>query len=275
MSPKQWSSTKTMGTILDTFVPFNAYNALPFINQVAAAPDDHSQDLQDLRDLLNKHNVPAGVSIRLIHKHFDAAEGEIMVFNNISLPKGGIVQVMKPALPSSSGNLRGIHYFVNDDGALQAYEYGNCDIPDMAGSELFLAEFCRLVSDRGLQHKFGLKLRCEHEADQTAWTEYELHANRCTIMFPDAMSVPVPDGHDDSGVTTEWPAIANELPRNCKHSTVCSHGPSKCKHCRHCMRHSTDTVAEQSLENGFCLGGQNILPGDPVYDIVHQVIAAC
>ncbi|GJD04213.1 hypothetical protein ColKHC_13038 [Colletotrichum higginsianum] len=181
-----------MSSLIDTFVPSSTYNTLPLISQVAGAPTDHSQDLQDLRELLNKHNVPEGVSVRLIHKHFDTTEGEVMVFDKIPVPGHGFVQIMKPIVPPNGNQLRGIHYFVDDNGSLQAYEYGNHDAPDMSGLQSFFAEFCSLVSERGLQRKFGLKLQREDDTDQKGWTEYELHSKRGTIMFPDGM--PMPDG---------------------------------------------------------------------------------
>lgn len=75
-----------MSPLLDTFVPSGTYNTLPLIEQVAGAPEDHAQDLQDLRELLNKHNVPKGVSVRLIHKHFDTTDGEVMVLTKFLSP---------------------------------------------------------------------------------------------------------------------------------------------------------------------------------------------
>ncbi|KAK1948826.1 hypothetical protein LY78DRAFT_664697 [Colletotrichum sublineola] len=261
-----------MTTLVDTFVPSSIYNTLPLISQVAGAPTDHSQDLQDLRELLNKHNVPKGVSVRLIHKHFDTTEGEVMVFDKISVPEHGVVQIMRPIVPPSDNQLRGIHYFVNNNASLQAYEYGNYDIPDMSGLQSFLAEFCSLVSKRGLQRKFGLKLQREDNADQNGWTEYELHSKRGTIMFPDGM--PMPDGESDYSVTTEWKAIFNEVPRTCKHSTTCRHGRTTCKHCKHCSSHPDESIANSGNETGFCLGRQKILPGTPVHDIVDRIIAA-
>lgn len=178
---------------------------------------------------------------------------------------------MKPIVPSNSSQLRGIHYFVDDDMSLQAYEYGNFEVPDMTGLESFLSEFCSLVSERGLQRKFGLKLQCEDDMDQTGWTEYELHAKRGTIVFPDGM--PMPDGESDYSVTTEWKAIFNELPKTCKHSTTCRHGRTTCKHCKHCNSHDEGHV-NSGNEAGFCLGGQKTLPGTPIHDIVDRVIAA-
>jgi len=261
-----------MACLIDTFVLSSTYNSLPLISQVATAPEDHSKDLQDLRELLSKHNVPKGVSVRLIHKHFDTTKGEVMAFEKIPVPGYGAVQIMKPIVPPNDSQLRGIHYFVKGNGSLQAYEYGTYDVPDMKGFESFLAEFCTLVSERGLQRKFGLKLHSEDDADQTGWTEYELHAKRGTIMFPDGM--PMPDGDSDFSVITEWKAIFNELPRTCKHSTICRHGRSTCKHCRHCNAHPHENVANYDNESGFCLGGQKILPGSPVHDIVDRIITA-
>ncbi|OTA93922.1 hypothetical protein M434DRAFT_11151 [Hypoxylon sp. CO27-5] len=250
-----------MGLLIDTFVLPSTYNALPLISQVAGAPEDHSQDLQDLRELLNKHNVPKGVSVRLIHKHFDTTEGEVMVFDKIAVPGHGAVQIMKPIVPPTDNQLRGIHYFVDDNACLQAYEYGNFEVPDMSGYESFLVDFCNLVQERGLQRKFGLKLQHDEDADQTGWTEYELHAKRGTIMFPDGM--PMPDGDSDYIVTTEWKAILNKFPRYCRHGQ-----------CAHCRGHRYRSVEDYGDEAGFYLGGQKILPGTPVYDIVDQIITA-
>ena len=194
-----------------------------------------------------------------------------MAFENIPVPEYGVVQIMKPVATPTRKQLRGIHYFVDENDTLQAYEYGNCEVPDMSGYEPFLVEFCRLVSARGLQRKFGLKLRLEHDADQRGWTKFELHAKRGTIMFPDNM--PMPSGESDYSVTTEWKAIFNELLKTCKHMTTCRHGRSTCRHCRHCNSHDgTDVWGGDGT--GFCLGGQKILPGSPVHDIVGRIIAA-
>ncbi|KAJ8069936.1 hypothetical protein OCU04_000344 [Sclerotinia nivalis] len=257
-----------MASLIDTFVPSNVYNSLPLISQVAEAPEDHASDLRELRDLLSRHNVPKGVSVRLIHKHFDTTEGEVMVVDKTPVPGHGIVQIMKPVVPLENNQLRGIHYFVNSDASFQAYEYGNYKIPDITAFESFLAEFCTVATMRGLQHKFGLKLQSEDNMAQTGWTEFELRTKRGTIMFPDGM--PMPDGDSDYSVTTEWRAILNELPKRCKHYTTCSHGATKCAHCKHCNAHQS----AYDSEPGFCLGGQKIMPGTSVYNIVDQIISA-
>jgi len=72
-----------MASLVDTLVPSVVYNSLPNINIVANTPVDHSQDLKDLQALLDKHGVSKNVCIRLIHKHFDTKEGEVMVFEKV------------------------------------------------------------------------------------------------------------------------------------------------------------------------------------------------
>lgn len=75
-----------MATLHNTLVSSFIYNALPLISEVDAAVDSQSRDFEDLRALLQKHNVPKSVSIRLLHKHFDTKDGEVMVFENVPVP---------------------------------------------------------------------------------------------------------------------------------------------------------------------------------------------
>lgn len=56
-----------------------------------------------------------------------------MVFDKIPVPGHGVIQIMKPITPSNSDKVRGIHYFVDANASLQAYDYGNYDMPDMSG----------------------------------------------------------------------------------------------------------------------------------------------
>ncbi|KAG8416984.1 hypothetical protein J3459_013037 [Metarhizium acridum] len=261
-----------MACLIDNFVPSMTYNSLPLISQVAEAPEVHSRDLQDLRELLEKHNVPRGVSVRLIHKHSDTADSEVMVFDNVTIPGHGVAQIMKPVGPAENNRLRGIHFFVDENAFLQAYEYSNYEIPDMSNYGSFLAEFCAIICQRSLQRKFGLKLHCDDDTGRTGWTEYELGAKRGTIMFPDGM--PMPDGDGEYSVTTEWNAVINELPRTCKHSTICSHGRSTSKHCKHCNRHPGPGDDGDVGEGVLCLGGQKILPGSQIHDIVERIMVA-
>ena len=262
-----------MASLIEKFLPFSIYNNLPHIRDVANAPNNHLEDLEDLRKLLAKHNVPKGVSIRLIHKHFDTQDGEIMTFDKLVLPTFGTVQTMKPIRPSNNHKLRGIHYFVNNTGSLQAYEYALFDVPDMSKFTSFLEEFSHLVIERNLQHKFGLKLKVQDELDRMSWTEFEFHQKRSTIMLQKGM--PMPNGDFDYTVSTEWNAIlADDDTKTCKHKTTCRHGNSTCNHCRHCANHDVEyncSIDGDSLDAGFCLGGQRVTPGTPIFEVVNAI----
>ncbi|KGQ06988.1 hypothetical protein BBAD15_g7713 [Beauveria bassiana D1-5] len=255
-----------MTILLDTLVSPEAYNALPLISEVAAAPDAQSQHLEHLRELLHKHKVPKGVSVRLLHKHFNTNDGEVMMFQNVPVSNHGHVKIMKPVVPERSSQPRGIHFFVTDDATLQAYEYAMTNVPDMGDFQDFLSEFCRVVIERGLQRTFGLKLLCEEEEEHTGWTEFELNSERGTVMFPRGM--PMPTGESDFTVTTEWEGTAKDAATPSKHSSACSHT----RVCTHCNGHPSKLVHEFGEE--YCLGGQSVQPGTALHAIVDQIVAA-
>jgi len=242
-----------MAYLKDSLVPAALYNSLPHINEVSDVPEKYSKDLEDLRALLSKHNLPKGVFIRLIHKHYDLKEGESMAFSKVDVPLQGTVTVMHPTNPSETSKLRGVHFFVDEQGCLQAYEYSTTEGPNISNYRSFLEEFCRIVSERGLQMKYGLKLQVD--PDEHGWTEFEFPSKRSTIMIPEGM--PIPDGKYDLNVVTEWGFLPTK--RDCYH---CGH---ICWHCVHVDSHET----------GVYLGAQKVEPGTPIWGIVNAVIAVC
>ncbi|KAK3373761.1 hypothetical protein B0T24DRAFT_624470 [Lasiosphaeria ovina] len=178
-----------MAPLIDTFVSASTYNALPHVKDASKVRHDYSHDLRNLGELLYNHGITKDVfCIHVIHKHGDLAhDGEVMVLDKVDAhpgrdgdgSSGGTTaqkMTMKPvAIAAASSTtatttsslqrqqLRGIHYFVNSEARLQAYEYAAADAdgggaPDMSGYATFLSEFCRVVSEHGLQHKFGLRL---------------------------------------------------------------------------------------------------------------------
>lgn len=60
----------------------------------------------------------------------------------------------------------------------------------MSDLEPFLADFCRIVVERGLQRKLGLKITSDIELDEGGWTEFEFPEDRSTIMIPKGLSTP-------------------------------------------------------------------------------------
>ncbi|KAK0633931.1 hypothetical protein B0T14DRAFT_533991 [Immersiella caudata] len=242
------------------FVSPSAYNGLPHILDVADVPKVNAEDLDELRKLLSRHDVPTGVCIRLIHKHFNIVDNEIVVFEDIDVPEHGAIRCMHP-IPAHilAPRFRGLNYFVNNDSRLQSYEYTATEAPDMSAHTAFLDEFCRFVVERGLQRKLGLKLGLGKET--TSWTELELPNKRATIMIP--AGIPIPDLEYDVKVTTEWGSEAS--------NDYCLHG--RCSHsgCAHCVSHDSARLDGPDL----FLGGKKLEVGTPVHNIVlalNQVI---
>jgi hypothetical protein len=90
------------------FVSSATYNNLPRIIDGAIAPKVNSNDLAALRALLSKHKVSDGVSVRLIHRHFDLIEDEVTAFREIMVPPHGDIRIMQPIIPGKALDLYGL-----------------------------------------------------------------------------------------------------------------------------------------------------------------------
>jgi hypothetical protein len=218
-----------MSYLKDTIVPNRVYNTLPLIEDNKDVPKNYAADLEVLRKLLVKHKVPDSINVRLIHRHYDAKEGEVMIFRNVKVPDGNI-QVMQPVVAKNCANLHPVQYFVDKDQHLQAYEYTTDETPAVNLQEFqpFLKEFCRTASERGLERKFGLKIQDESAADLKDWSEYEYPSKRSTIIIPKGL--PTPDDNSSGfSVNTEWSSESGSKQK----------GGGRChSHChKHCNKH--------------------------------------
>jgi hypothetical protein len=260
--PSPFPPSKMAFSLKNSFVSSATYNTLPRLYEVAAVPKDHADDLNALRALLVKHSIPSSVSVRLIHKHFETTDGEVMTFKEVSVPSHGTVYSLGPLNPTQESlQLRPVHYYIDESGSFQAYEYTSAEVLDLSGYQSFLAEFGTLVIERGLQRKLGLKLNSK--MDETGWAEFEFRDNRTTIIIPDGM--PIPDGIDpdsESNIVTEWGAMDLDGPPLQRVCVICVHT---------CVSHPTN---ELQKDTEIYLGGQKIAFGSPVYTIVNMVIEA-
>lgn len=260
-----------MSSLKDIFISSAIYNSLPYITDSAEVPTTHQKDLDDLRSLLDKHAMPAAVCLRLIHKHFDTSDDEVMVFRTIPVPHHGHIQIMGPMKFEQASPLHGMNYFVNQDGELQAYEYTTDDALDVSAYEEFFSEFRDLIIERGLQRKWGLKIG--REGEEAGYTEFEVAEKRSTIMVP--LGIAVPEYEYEVTVTTDWPA-KNVPPKvKCRH---CHH----CKHCTHCRKtkrggHGQGRKVKAGGEGDsedLYLAGEILEFGTPIYTILDTAIMA-
>jgi len=252
------------------------YNSLPHIHEVINVPSQDHEDLDYLRALLAKHNTPQSISVRLVHKHFHLHDGEVMVNRTLELPTLGTVRILRPALPTK--DLQPVHFHVDADGRLQAYEYAPLShpdasrYPDLSTMPAFVEKFSRAVRERGLYRKFGLKLRTT--AQGAKWHEYEFPEERSTIMVQPGM--PRPDGTEaHKAVLTEYhgsPAGAREDGDECMHSCcameVCEHDMDAS------VRHGNVVEEERKRMEGLWFAGRKLEPGTPFHSLVNAIVEA-
>lgn len=185
-------------------VPPSTYDRLPHISEVSHGADIHLNHLQELRTLLIDFKVPKWICIRLVHKHFDIYTGEAMVVEKVDTSEHGTFPLLRPMKNAVASSLHGIHFLVDADGLLQAYEYSSTPRPDVSGLEPFFTEFCRRVTEGGLQHTFGLKISHEIEPDnQRGWTALGFCADRSTVMVPGGLQL-VHEGAWDSSAAEDF-----------------------------------------------------------------------
>ncbi|KFZ17262.1 hypothetical protein V501_01839 [Pseudogymnoascus sp. VKM F-4519 (FW-2642)] len=258
-----------MALIEEGFVSANTYNSLPTIQEAADVPREYAADLGYLQRLLARHNVPESISIRLIHRHYDIADGEAMVFKDIALPAHGTVEVMR-ATSIASAQLHGKNFLVSSAGRLQAYEYATEPTIDLSAYETFIAEFVETVVHRKLQHRFGLKVnhhsKIEVKADQK---EFEFPEEQCTITIP--TNLPLPEATHEIDVDTDWGALDNKhkrkqgngKPKPRSTRTRCSHGGTvEMETCRE----------ECAKEDGIMFDGRIVQLGTPFHGLLNNLM---
>lgn len=268
-----------MALIQKGFVSANEYNSLPTIQEAANFPRKYAADLGDLQQLLAKHDVPKSVSIRLIHRHYDIADGEAMVFRDVALPAYGTVEVMR-ARPIVSAQLHGKNFLVSSADQLQAYEYTADATIDISEYGTFVEEFVKVVAERKLHLKFGLKMNHRSKKDvRVNRKEFEFPEEQCTITIP--INLPLPEATYEIDVVTDWGAV------NIKHKskwagpntqTNCSHGGDECSHsgfnCSHSRRNisSEDFQKECAKEDGMMFDGRIVQLGTPFYGLLNNLM---
>lgn len=248
-----------MSFLKDNFISPEAYNSLPYILDNENVPKNNRKDIDDLLAIFRKHNVPQTMSIKLIHKHFSLKDNEVFVLRDVAVPTQGAVSVMGPMTPQETLPLSGLNYMVDKDGRFQPYEYTISPGPDLRISrepnmrqhDDFFKEFGKLVTERNLQKKLGLKIA--PKIDTEGCLEYEIDEKRGTILIPQDVGG-LRKFESTTSVSTEWavdPRVSAQCPSHCYgHKQVCkghSHKP---------------------LTNDWFLAGRNLTVGTPLQLIV-------
>ncbi|KAK0703969.1 hypothetical protein B0T26DRAFT_744601 [Lasiosphaeria miniovina] len=182
---------------------------------VTETDQTYAEDLAHLRKLLDVHNMPASVNIKLMHIHFHLREGEILAVHELDAPPYGKIPFLEPMAPDTAGQVYyGCNYVVDGSGHLQAFEYTTIEGgPDLAAHAAFVAELCAVVVQRGLQHKFGLAIN-SGAASRGSWMELDFPEKRATFLLPSHVPLPQSDRVVLRTTITKFPSLKNEKDGN-------------------------------------------------------------
>jgi hypothetical protein len=242
-----------MTTFETAFISSGKYNSLPTIHDVADV-SEHHKDRDDLCALLRKHSLPLGINVRLIHKHFDTLNNEVMVFRSLGCSSVANFQIMGPMLLPHVPTLRGLHYLVDEFSHLQPYEYTTSEGPDLSQYPAFLEEFTEMIVDRGLQRKWGLKSGLDGD---NSYTEFEVPEKRSTIMIPTEVALPTLES--TKTVVTDWANVQGTSPL----------AKGNCIETRS-THHQTSKVGKDE----YYLADTRLERGSVIYDVVRSGIMA-
>ncbi|KAM7184333.1 hypothetical protein V8F20_012265 [Naviculisporaceae sp. PSN 640] len=262
-----------MGVVKNAYPPASLYNRIPFIHNMGHVAKAYAEDLNHLRNLLDVYDMPKSVCIKLIHIHFHLKDGEMLAVRELDAPPYGKIPFLEPvAIDDVAGKVYGCNYVVDDSGDLQAFEYTTIEGgPDLAGYPAFVAEFCSAITERGLEHKFGLAINLG-AAEHGAWMELDFPEKRATFLLPSHVQLPQSDDVKIVTTITKFPSLKNGKSGNKDLPTHI--------HAEHTWgRRRVDNDDEEPVDgvttkNGLHLTGIPLEPGTAFYTVASAISAA-
>jgi len=248
-----------MSDTTEEFIRADIYNSLPLISGILDEPAADRQDLDALCALIERHGLKDSIGVRLIHRHFDLINDEVMIFKNIEAPiLLESIQVMIPASSSENPTLHGMHYFVDENQNLQSYEYTpNETRTTLSQHPAFVREFTQMIVEKELQQKWGLSVKLTKVS--VAYQEFEVPARRSTVMIP--QTIPIPEGHARR-VVTDWVAsgLMANIGGSCQQQPTGLHPGVRV--------HSGDLVLGVDELGKLTVNGVEVEPGSLLYIII-------
>ncbi|KAF1821342.1 uncharacterized protein K489DRAFT_381336 [Dissoconium aciculare CBS 342.82] len=257
-----------MGLLKLAFPPASLYNSIPFIHDMESVVKAHADDLVKLRALLVKHDMPTSVCVKLLHIHFHLRHQEIIVTQELDASPHVKIPFLEPMSLNVAGKVYGCSYVVDHQGDLQVFEFTRvAGGPDFTAYPAFVAEFCGLVMQLGVQDKFGLAIN-SGVAEDGAWMELDYPEKRATFLLPENIAVPRSEHLEMRVTTTKFPRPDITDLRSKQHAHV-EHSWSK--------RRATD--GEEILDGvttkgGLRLTGMALEHGTPFHQVVSAIAAA-
>lgn len=190
------TSTIHISPLDESFIPAQEYNALPHITSVISSADDHQAVIDALLKVISEYEVDEIFSVHLVHKHFDALEGQIMVYETVQDLNHPEFQIFTPrSVEKVAGSVRGKYFLATTAGMMKAYEY-TCDpLPDVSHHGDFIMAFSNTIMELGMERMFALTIRSA--APKVEYNEIEIPELRSTILVQKSDWAP-------EGASTDW-----------------------------------------------------------------------
>ena len=242
----------------ESFLPSSRYNELPHISSMMDATDMHHEAKDKLLELIFEHGVDQVFSVHLIHKHFDAPEDHIMVYETFISSNHPTFQIFGPRSINTTTPLRGKFFLAVPENTMRAYEYTSDPLPDVSQYTGFITAFSRTVVELGVERIFSLTVRTP---DSTEYNEIELPDFQATVLVQKSDWVP-------AGISTDWMNVIGALNvGGVPIREVCSGS-----RCTPGMYHGRAFFEDESLNKGkgsvLIFNGVTLSPGSEAFNIL-------
>jgi hypothetical protein len=176
------------------------YNSLPYVREAhdLSLTDHHTLARTQLLDLINAHGLSNIFSVHLLHKHADAPDGKLMVYELVKKSEHPAFRVLMPRSPRKDEDgeaLKAKYFFANASGVMRAYEYSREPMPDIKPYADFCSIFAQKLITLKVEEQYSLGVIPTEQL--TDATEIELPAMNATVFVKD-LELP------DYSAVTDW-----------------------------------------------------------------------
>lgn len=250
------------------FISAEEYNSLPHIDIMRDAAEHNAPALNALLGLIREHGLHEKLSVHLLHKHFEAPDGTIMVYETKVAAQHPTFMIFGPRKIQSATAVRGLHYQARSGGKMRAYEYTADAGDDASVHQDFMTVFSNMCFKLGVQDVFALTVRRPLEI---VFTEIEWPEFGATILFDE--STWHPDEAVKPATITDWtpPAdagMAGTIELECLETRSKNHINVTCQTTSSGTHEAKKTSPNGALnETPYELDGKVLHPGTDMFNI--------
>jgi len=210
------------------------------------------------------YKVDTIFSVHLVHKHFDVAEGQVMVYETIHSLDHPTIQVCSPRRIEIGAGLRGKYFLAVTGRTMKAYEYTSDPLPDTSKYIDFIAAFSHLIVEREVERVFALTVLSPGSPKD--YTEIKLPDLHATVL------VEAPNWLL-GGISTDWMNVVGVLDTGGVPKREIYSG-TKCKpSVTHSRALFEDPPSDDESSPVLTLDGMPIAPGSEAFTVISSAMS--